>query len=375
MKRSLLTGLLLLIGLTGLIAEEKQFTFSPSPRFWGATLFARYSFEPPAENAVETSIIGGLSSAYETVGYYRAPDGSLFTDGVAGFSADQSTYDRFDLMWQVGLQQGILSRTDSTDDLAVVFAYYRGRYDLPFGDPDQLYVASGLPETDGGLIGSVHAGVAFSTIVDDDITATRRGIQSELVLEWGPAFLHNQVLGAADFTRTTVSGRGFLPLYASTNGDARNRISSYLAVFGALDWATGPEIPMAVRSTFGTRSERPGLGGSVRGFESRRFDAPLKAVANVEVRTNLPTIVLPAPIPALVPGFLVYTDAGYYNDLEALSPITDETSGSMLSSGAGVYVDVRGVAEIVFYSNYLWNPATIERTRWVPFSLGFGFHY
>ena len=375
MKRIFLLTVLLIAVLAGLGAEESRFDLSFAPRFWGVTLFGRYSLEPPAVNEVETSIIAGLSGAYETVGYYRAPDGSLFTDGEAGFTADQSYYSQFDLYWQLGIQQGILPRADLSQDQAVAFAYYRGRYDLPFRDDQQLYFSSGLPEVDGGLLGSVHAGLAYSNVTENDVTGAKKGVHAELVLGWGPSFLHNEILGSADFTRTTLSGRGFIPLYERSPNSQKNVFSSYLAMFGAVDWATGQDVPMAVRSSIGTRSERPGTGGSVRGYESGRFDATLKAVGNIEVRANLPSIVLPGKLPVLMPGFLVYTDAGYYNDLDGFSPTAVEDTGTLLSSGAGFYLDIRGVAEIIFYTNYLWQPAAVDGENWIPFSLGFGFHY
>ena len=375
MKRVFILSFVLVSILAGVGAEESRFDLSFAPRFWGVSLFGRYSLEPPAANEVETSVITGLSAAYETVGYYRAPDGSLFTDGDDGFTADQAHYNRFDLEWQVGIQQGILPRADLPEDQAVVFAYYRGRYDLPFRDNQQLYFSSDLPEVDGELLGSVHAGLAYSNVVEDDVTGTEKGVHAELVLGWGPSFLHNQVLGSADFTRTTLSGRGFIPLYSADKRGDRNLFSSYLAMFGAVDWATGAVVPMAVRSTIGTRSERPGTGGSVRGYESGRFDATHKAVANVEVRANLPSIVLSPKLPTLIPGILIYTDAGYYNDLDDFSTTTTEEPGTLLSSGAGVYLDVRGIAQIIFYTNYLWQPAAVDGTHWVPLTLGFGFHY
>ncbi len=369
-----MTALLALALLATLLpAQESQFDYSVSPRFWGATVGGRYALEPPAPDTVETSIVGYLSGAYESVGYYRAPDFSLFTDGDAGFPAEAANFNRLDTWWQLGIQQGILPRSDVSDDLAVVFAYYRGRYDLPFPDPDNpdLFDSSTLPGADGSLLGSVHAGLAFSNIVDAPIVKTRRGILTELVLQWGPSFLHNSVIGSASFTRTTLSARGFLPIFVLPPRNDKNVFSSYLAAFAALDWATGPDIPMEVRSTFGLRSERAGLGGSVRGFESRRFDATLKAVANVEVRMNLPAIVLPG----LIPGLLIYTDAGYFSDLDQLSPVAEEQSGTLFSSGGGFYLDVLDIAEFVFYTNYLWDPASIEGKHWMPFSLGFGFHF
>ena len=375
MKRAIVLSILLMTVLSLAGAQESQFSLSPVPRFWGAAVFARYTLEPPAAYQVETAFIAGLSAAYQTTGYFRIPDGSLFTDGDAGFTADNASYNQFDLFWQIGVQQGILPRADVADDKAVVFAYYRGRYDLPFRNDEQLYFWSGLPEVNAGLLGAVHAGLAYSNVVLNDVARSKSGFQAELVLQWGPAFLHNQVLGSGDFTRMTLSGRGFIPLLVRPTTGGKNVFNSYLAMFGAVDWATGQDVPMAVRSTIGTRSERPGTGGSVRGVESGRFDATLKAVANVEIRANLPSIVIGSKFPVLIPGFLVYTDGGYYNDLDGFSPTAADQSGALLSSGAGVYVDILNIAQIIFYTNYLWEPARVDGEHWYPLSLGFGFHY
>lgn len=363
---------ILCVATSALGAEERSTEWAIAPRFWGASLFARYSFTPPAPDEVESSIIGGLSSAYETTGYYRRPDRSLFAAGDDGFTVEDSSYSRFDLQWQAGVQQGIAPRSDTSDDLAVVFFSYKGRYKLPTED-GSLYFASGLPGTGGSLLGSVHAGLAYSDVRDSDSTATRRGTRAEFVLQWGPPFLHNTVLGSADFTRMSLSARSYWPLFESAGTGNLNRFSLYWASFAAVDWATGPDVPMAVRSSFGTRSERPGTGGSVRGYESGRYDATFKAVANTELRANLPAIPI-GPV-TVVPGVLAYTDAGFYLDTDDFSPEADEHRGTLLSSGLGLYVDLRGIAEVIFYTNVLLGPPDIEGKTWVPFGLGFGFHF
>ncbi len=352
-------------------AQPDQWEFRFGPRFWGATAAGRYMIDPPSVEGVETSITALLSAAYETVGYYRAPDGSLFTVPAGGPNAEATAFNRFDMLWQVGVQQGILPRVESANDAAVAFLLYRGQYDLPFRDDSQLFFTSGLPEADGSLRGSFVGGLAYSLTIVDAVTRVKQGIAGELALEWGPSFLHNQILGLADYNRTTLSARGFVPLYEAPARDGRNVFSSYLAAFGVLDWATGPEIPQIIRQSTGGRSLRSAPGGSVRGYGSGRFDSTLKILGNMEIRANLPAIVLPQ----IVPGLVLYTDVGYFLDEQDVSPQSEERSGFLLSSGAGFYLDLFAAAELVFYTNYLWMEPDVEGSRWVPFSLGFGFHY
>lgn len=350
---------------------QDQWDFIVAPRIFGITAGARYALSEPLRDEVETSLVGIVSAAYESSGYFRLADGSQFTVPEDGSDASIAAYNRFNGAWQLGIQQGLFPRSDTTDDLAVGFLLYRGQYDLPLGEGDDLFGTSGLPEASQGLVGSIIGGVALSRVLQDEITRVRSGVEAEAALEWGPSFLHNRVIGTSDFTRTTLWARGYLPLYSVEPTDGRNVFSLYLAGAGFVDWARGPEIPFLVTSTTGGRSYRSATGGSVRGFESRRFDATFKAIGNVEVRANLPAIVLPS----IVPGITLYTDFGYYADSIDRSPNADENSGFIVSSGAGIFFDLFSVAEFVFYTNALWTGGDVEGETWVPFSIGFGFHF
>jgi hypothetical protein len=76
-----------------------------------------------------------------------------------------------------------------------------------------------------------------------------------------------------------------------------------------------------------------------------------------------------------VPGIVVFTDGAYYADTDAVSPETEQNTGVLLSSGAGLSIDLFDVAALVFYSAYAWTETNVEGGRWVPFALGFGFHF
>ncbi len=377
MRYRLVVVLLVSVTLAG-VAQNAQWELRSGPRFWGATVAGRYMLSPPTVEGVETSITGLLSSAYESVGYYRNPDGSFFRvleDGTDETDRGRVGYSRFDLVWQVGIQQGILPRHDVTADRAVAFLIYQGQFNHPFAgseeESERLFFASSRPETAGSLRGSIIGGLAYSVVTTNEITRARRGLTAEVALEWGPPFLHNEVLAVADYSRSTLSLRGYLPVFAAQPTEGRNRFSAYLAAYGAVDWASGPSIPLAVRQSIGGRGPRSAPGGSVRGYRGGHFDSTVKAIGNVEARMHLPAIV----VPQVVPGLVLYTDAGYYLDTERISPVDDENAGVLLSSGAGFFLDLFGSAELVFYTNYLWTEGDVSGSRWVPFSLGFGFHF
>ncbi|MFP4113022.1 MAG: hypothetical protein ACOC2Y_02140 [Spirochaetota bacterium] len=348
-------------------ADEEHWELRLGPRIWGFNLGARYMIEPATVETVETSITGLLSAAYQGVNYYRAPDGALVTPD---FPPDDTGYSRADLIYELGLQQGILPRADSEADLAVGFLLYRGQYDYPFAN-DTLFFQSPRPETAGSWRGSFVGGAAYSSVTTDPVTRVTAGSRAELAIEWGPAFLHNQILGEADYNRTTLSARAYAPLLTVVPTEGRNVFSSFLALYGEIDWITGPEIPDIIRSTTGGRSMRPAPGGSIRGYGNGRFDSTFKIVTNADLRLMLPAIVLPS----IVPGIVLYTDAGYFSDAERLSPNEADHSGFLLTSGAGLSIDMFNAVALVFYTNYLWLEPSVSGDRWVPFGLGFGFHF
>lgn len=362
---------LVFIVMTASAFGQDQWEFSLAPRILGITADARYALTVPEADEVETSITGLVSTAYESQNYYRNPDGSLFTTPADGTDPEITGYNRYDLLWQFGAQQGLFPRSDSRDDLAVGYLLYRGQYSVPFDESGALLFQSALPEEGPTLRGSVLGGIALSRVLLNPITRVRSGIEGELSLEWGPAWMHNQILGEADYTRSTLSGSGFLPLYVAEPEDGRNRFALYLASFAMIDWNNGPEVPLEIRGTTGGRNPRTGTGGSVRGYGSKRFDATFKAIGNLELRASLPAI----GRPDIVPGLVIYTDAGYFLDELDTSPAADENSGLLVSSGAGISIEMFDSVQLVFYTNLLWTETDVEGDRYVPVVPGFGFHF
>jgi hypothetical protein len=369
MRRAFFLLLLVACGAL-LVAQDGTWQFRFGPRFWGGSLGTRYVLEEPEVDGVESSITGALSAAYEFVGYQRTATGRLLTVDPA-VEGSITNYARFDLLWQVGVQQGFLPRNDVPEDRAVAFALYRGRYRLPFTESDELVDDAGLPRVTPLLQGSIVSGVAYSTRKQTDLTRVVEGVTGEFSLEWGPTFLHNELLGTSDFSRLSLRGSAFLPLVEVPPENGMNRFALYGAAFAAVDWATGPVVPFSIRSTLGGRSPRPAPGGSIRGYGSGRFDATFKALGNLELRASLPSIGLPL----IIPGLVLFTDGGYYLDTEELSPLADENSGLLLSSGVGISLDLFATAQFVFYTAYTWTETNVRGERWIPFALGFGFHF
>lgn len=354
-----------MIAISALVMAQNPLSISPGPRFWGATVDIRYALNEPSTQFTETTLLAGLSAAYETSTYARLGDGALATASTTA----SVQYPRFDGVWELGAEYGLLPSLVNYADRLVVFTLYRGQYDIPMGEDASLFTDSGLPESAGRLAGAVIAGAGVDTVTLDEVSRTRQGVAAEASVEWGPSFLHNQLIGEANYGRLNLTARQFSPILA-LEADGTNQLSVYQATYAAVDWGFGAQLPYETRATFGGRSPRSGLGGAVRGYTSRRYDADFKAVFNTELRLTGPSLV----VPIIRPGLLVHYDAGYFLDTRRISPVADERSGFVQSAGAGVYVEIVGVASIVFYTHALLSEPSLSGTRWVPFSLGFGFH-
>lgn len=386
-RRGLLLSLLLLFGSSFLVfSQDLPLSFSFSPRFWGPTLGVSYTgldFVAEAETALELRV----SAAFESVAYYRLPDGSAFDpqNPAAGVDIDQDFgVNRWDFLWMPGVRQGLVGPAgggpfaelldrSSRADLLSAYLYYRGRYDLNIDDPEEqeLIYRSSLADRGGSLTHALVTGFELSTETEHPVTRQRNGTRVELSAEWAPGFTGNRAIGEAAYLQGTLGAEFFLPIYRldprETNGREWNRFSLYVAQFLSVDGIWGESIPFNALRSFGGYDLRTGLGGSVRGLEDGRYATPFKGVSNTELRATLPSIGLPG----IVPGALVFFDAGFYSDPRQGS----ELSGAVASTGIGLFVHVLDIASLVFYTDFLLNEQRVDGTSWVPFDLGFGMHF
>jgi hypothetical protein len=206
-----------------------------------------------------------------------------------------------------------------------------------------------LPDRDGLLQNAILAGFSFDDLLFDARHKTRRGAAGELSVEWAPAFFFNKFFGDSDYLRFNAKARFFFPLYDRTPESPTNLLSAYWGEFFSIDYAIalGAQVPMNIRQTFGGREQITGLGKAVRGVDEGSLDTNLKAVNNMELRLNLPAVVLAD----LVPGLILYWDIGYYNQVgepSILSPL----SGIVSSVGVGAFLDVLDLGTGAGYLNW-----------------------
>lgn len=348
--------------------ERSPVVLLPGLRLFGLDVDVGYRGLSPVPG-VDTIFWATVGGGYETKTYYRNPadDSPLAAGDLSVDAATAPFYQRVNGDWGLGISQGILWNPEIEANFLEAFFFYKGRYSQYVNEEstEQLLFESRLADRQGIFQNSFLGGLSLMGLVPDVRHKTIRGYYAEASAEWGPAFLGNTIFGRADFLRFNITAMGFLPIYDANPESFANVFSVYLGEFFSVDYVVGDSIPLNVRQTFGGRDPRTGLGGAVRGVDDGRYDTTFKAVNNVEVRMNLPAIVLPD----LVPGIVAYFDAGYYD-------FADYTkSGTVFSTGAGVYLNLLDLAYLAAYSNYLLNDTNLDGTQWTPFELEFGLHF
>jgi hypothetical protein len=375
---ALLTALFLVLAATPLVAGDLPLTFDVSPRIWGADLGIGYTGLELLDGR-DTTIWLWAGGGWEKMPFYRMADGTmagswldLGTGSVVmtpGFGENDTFYQRAEAKWQLGLVQGLVAAPGDRPDLVAAFLYYRGRWDAHFApgvllDSPPLYP---LPDEGGILQNSVLAGFAYQGVTKNAHTV-KSGIGAEASVEWGPSFFISAADGDASFLRLNATARAFLPLYDAAPDRDRNLFSVYAGDFLSVDWVTGDAVPLNVRQSFGGRSPRTGLGGAVRGVDSGSLDGNFKAVNNLEVRVLGPALFLPD----IVPGLVVYVDAGCFGSAGSPGP---EAWGFVASTGAGAFVDLFGFAQITAYFEYRLVGWNADEQKLTPFSLDFGLKF
>jgi hypothetical protein len=332
-------------------SDRFPFVFDISPVLWGADIGVGYRGLGLA-SGVDTIFWVYAGGGYEQLTYMRLPDGSLITGAApGGINPDVDLfYNRWSGRWQLGIAQGIAWNPRIKGDLLEAFTFYRGRYDANINaDPGQLIFRSSIPDKDGLFQNAALAGVKYNDLLLDTRNKTWSGAGGEASVEWGPAALSNTLFGRSDYARFNLSARAFLPLYESLYEAApeslANLFSLYAGDFFSADYAMGDYVPLNIRQTFGGLHPRVGLGGALRGVDDGSMDTNLKLVNNFEIRANLPALWLPD----LVPGVLLYWDAGYYDQLGGQ---TSPSSGFVSSVGAGVFIDLFDITSLTVYIHY-----------------------
>lgn len=378
MRRFYLILFLIITGMipSQLIATEQMMppavSFDLDPRIIGANLDINFGFLSNYTGSW-TQLHTRVGAAWEKEEYHRNSDGSLyFAESEADIDRTQNY--RIEANTGIGILQGIGWNTYGNRPDLILYIYVHSSYDYHIQDEslDQLVFESGFPDSKSSLTNSIRAGLYQNTIRKQDRVS--RGFFREVAIEYGPRWLGNTLIGNAEYLR--LHGRYSIhqPLFAS---------GLYLvnSVFADILWAADKndaEVPLNQRARFGGFKGRRGLGGTIRGFGSGRFDSDIKLANGLDIRYSFPKI---QPLQSRI-SLIGYWDTGYYRGLRGM-PVAEESENSLdkpaagwlTSNGIGAAVTVLDQATIAVYLNYAWfGPVVHESTRINPFSIGFGFH-
>ncbi len=376
LSAALIAALLLAFAATPLVADDLPLTFDVGPRIWGADLGIGYTGLELLDGR-DTTLWLWAGGGWEQMPYYRMADSTLVAEyldlgtgavvdlPVAIDAENDPFYQRAEGKWQLGMVQGLVAGEGAAPDLVVAFLYYRGRYDAHLDQgllmADNLL--ADLPDRDGIFQNSVLVGAAYEGVVKNDHTV-KSGVRAEASVEWGPSFFISATGGESSFLRLNATARAFLPIWDAAPDRDRNLFSVYAGDFAAVDWVTGDQVPLNVRQSFGGRSPRTGLGGAVRGVDSGSLDANFKMVNNLEVRVLGPALFLPD----IVPGLVAYVDAGCFGLVGEPAPAA---WGFVASTGAGLFVDFFGFAQITGYLHYRLVGENADGSALTPFAIDF----
>ena len=354
------------------VKKTEGLIIEPDVNYWGMNAdVAIYGFEI-FENLSSRIIISG-GAGIRNIGYYRDENDDFIEEDDGSYDVySDFTHFRIHTNWGVGFSQGIIDNVNCRNDLLYAVLKYRGirEWNLEDDSRNQILFNSVREDSDGILLNSIISALVFDCVKEDKRSGNLSGVYSEISYERAPEWFLNDLTGESDFHKYFGSFTFYIPLNDFTNRNEEVVSGIYLADCFSADFAAGDKIPLIARQTMGSLSPKNGLGGTVRGFETRRFDGEFTVSNNLETRLTLPVIRSKYFNSRLYvrPGIFTFFDSGYYDLLDG----TD--SAYLLSCGGGVFGDINGILQA---SAFLSFPLEGERLdeKAMDFSLSLNFHF
>lgn len=363
---------------------DDELKIEPNLHKWGLELdldWSPFALLPGRQ----TTLWAGLEGDYSSWNYFHDPvSGDALSSADLGSASVTETRG----LWFLGVSQGLVPQADALGpgsrpwadrDLLEAFAYYRG-VDYDVLSSGSYLSDSGAPDKNGYLETSFLAGLSLDRTTQFDAHDLKQGYLLEVSTAYAPRSLQSVDV---DFERLTAVLQGFIPLWDMKPESRLNELSLLGAVNLAADRLWGDSIPSEERQVIGGRAWNgvggweSGVGGAVRGIEDGFFDGTGKAVANAELRLNLPSFELrdPFDLPlidrtvVLVPGLLAFVDGGLYDGL------LGQDTGAVLSAGFGAYLTVMKYGTLAVYNNYWLVGASSHKSVAVPWTIELGMHF
>ncbi len=351
--------------------QSKDLYLTVSPRVWGLDLGAGVStwdLAPPLDT-IFWVIAGG---AWDNKGYFRNPaDNSPYSGSISGYDPSKAPYyNRLDLRWRMGIEQGLVNNPVLPKDLLTTFLFVQAELSRPLQDSSTSQLIFAGPDSGDDVHVSALLGFKLDTVDRDPVTKVYRGYYAETSMELAPGPLVDSLTRNVNYYRLNLTGKYFLPVYEVQPTGRGNVFGLYLGDRFIADYLWGSGIPLSVRQQTGGISPADGMGDAVRGLEKNRFDANLKIINNLSLRATFPPLVNRN----IVPGAYLFFDSGYYSGM-AQAPAGPDDSGFVASAGAGLSVDFLDLGDASIYTAYLLTGNLVAGGSWTPISIELGLHY
>lgn len=372
-----LAAIAILIGIVSFVAPElradqsKDLYLTVSPRLWGLDVgvgVSTWDLAPPLDTIIWV-VAGG---AWDNKGYFRNPtDNSPYNGSVGGFDpAAAPYYNRLDLRWRMGIEQGLINNPVLPKDLLTTFLFVQAELSRPLQDPSVNQLVFAGPDSGDDVHLSTVIGFKLDTVDRDPVTKVYRGYYAETSIELAPGPLVDALTRAVNYGRLNLTARYFLPVYEAKPRGRRNVFGLYLGDRFIADYLWGSGIPLSVRQQAGGINPVDGMGDAVRGLEKNRFDANLKIINNLSLRATFPPLVNRD----IVPGAYAFFDSGYYSGMPEAPPGSD-IHGFVASAGAGLSLDFMDLGDASIYTAYLLTGRLVAGGSWTPVAIELGLHY
>ena len=352
--------------------KSEGIIIEPDINYWGMNAdISVYGFEVFEDLSSRILISAGAS--FRGLGYYRDENDNFIEedDGSRDIYGD-FTQLRIHTNWGAGFYQGLIDNKGCRNDLIYTVLKYRGirEWNIEDSSRDQIIFDSIRPDKDGILLNSFIAALVYECVSEDSRSGNLKGFYSEISVERAPEWFFNDIEGDSDFIKYYGSFSFYIPAadFRDRNGETVSGI--YLGDCFSADFVDGDKIPLIARQTMGSLHPKNGLGGTVRGFESRRFDGELKISNNLETRLTMPVMRtgLFSGRMYIRPGIFTFFDSGYYDLLTG----TDE--GFLLSCGGGIFGDINGIIQAMAYLSFPLEGKRLDEKA-MDFSLGLNLHF
>lgn len=299
-------------------SSDKKVILSVFPTdIWAGKLsveFTGFSLIEGQKTSLETELRGGwLTQESYYTGSFESP---LSPSDI--FDYTNAAFKTVFVQNTAGIRQGFIRNDRNGKNLIESFLYYKARWEghtESDGNSPWFMALTDNPETESIFQNSIVAGAAYNDIFRNP-HGIKDGFNGELKAEYAPSFMNT----TADYYCFTGEVQAYLPILDLSPEKKNNTFSVYLAdrVRGA--YTEGSYRPYSIRLE---------NAAEVRGIEKERLDSRFTAVNNLELRFNLPSIILSD----VKPGILTYFDVGYYYE-------NSSCNGTVLSTGAGLYLDL-----------------------------------